>query len=183
MLSTIASTAPLPRPESESEIAEHYNRCQRIGVRIARRVGVADPEAVYHDAYRSILNDPKPDTKKWPFLPKRIKDRAKSAYRSQANRDRRLPTVPIGESHSQTPESPRMGSGLPWIEESWRILLEPLTNQDLQAVVLFHFLGWSVSRIASVGICGSTPSAVKTRLHRIRAKIRAFSIRPQPSAD
>ncbi|MGE3313265.1 MAG: sigma-70 family RNA polymerase sigma factor [Limisphaerales bacterium] len=173
----------MPTPDDEDSIREHFNRCRRIGIKIARRVGVEDPEAVFHDAYRSVLNASARGDKAWAYLPKRIKDRAKSAYRPQANRARRMRTVPLEESNSQTTEASRMGSELPWIEESWRILLEPLTNQDLQAVVLSHFLGWSVNRIASVGICGSTASAVKTRLHRIRAKIRAFSVRPQPSAD
>lgn len=183
LLSTIASAAPLPRPESECEIAEHFKRCRRIGIRIARRVGVEDPEAVFHEAYQSILRDPDADVKAWAYLPYRIKCRAISAYRPQANRARRLPTVPINESLAEMPECPRIDSELPWLAETWRILLEPLTNQEVQAVVLFHFLGWSVSQIASVGICGSTNSAVKTRLSRVREKIRSFSYRPQPSAD
>jgi RNA polymerase sigma factor (sigma-70 family) len=162
---------------------EHLSRCKRVGIRIARRMGVEDPEAVFHEAYQSILRRPDPEAKAWAYLPYRIKCRAKSAYRLQAKRANRLPTVSIDKSHATTIECPREDPELHWLAETWRILLEPLSDLDRQAFALFYFLELSFGQIASLGIFGSTVSAVKTRVHRIRVKVRAFSAHPQPSAD
>jgi DNA-directed RNA polymerase specialized sigma24 family protein len=183
LLSEIASALPLPNPDLEQDVMEHLNRCKRIGIRIARRVGVEDPEAVFFEAYGSILKSPKPGPKKWPFLPKRIKDRAISAYRRQMRRSSGVPTVPIDESRALAIESPMVRPELPWLAEAWRPALEPLNDLERQFIVLFHFLEWPIARIASVRTFGSTQSAAKTRLHRIRKKLQAIPYRPQPSAD
>lgn len=182
-LSATASADPLPTPGNENSIAEHYQRCRNLGIRIASCFGVEDPEAVFHDAYASVFKHPNSDAKTWAYLPKRIKDRAKSAYRSQATRSVRLRTVPIHESRAKEIECAPGELELPWLAEPWRVLLHRLTDHDLQAVVLFHFLGWTIDQIASAKICGSTNSAVKTRLSRVREKIRSYSFRPQPSSD
>lgn len=162
---------------------EHLSRCKCVGIRIARRMGVEDPEAVFFEAYGSILKSPNPDPKKWAFLPKRIKDRARSALRRQAQRALRLPTVPLDKRRSQAIEQPRTAPELYWLAETWRPVLEPLTDQERQFIVLFYFLEWPIARIASVRTFGSTQSAAKTRLHRIRKKLQAIPYRPQPSAD
>lgn len=183
LLSEIASALPLPNPDSERDVMEHLSRCKRIGIRIARRLGVEDPDAVFFEAYGSILRSPDPGPKKWAYLPNRIKGRAISAYRGQMRRSSGVPTVPIDESRALAIESPMVGPELPWLAEAWRSVLEPLTDQERQFFVLFYFLEWPVARIASVRTFGSTESAVKTRLHRIRKKLQAIPYRPQPSAD
>lgn len=179
----VASTLPLPIVGDEASVAEHYGRCRKPGIRIARRLGVEDPEAVFHEAYLSVLNRPDPEPKAWAYLPYRIKSRAQSAFRSKARRSDRLSNVP--------PSSPLFARATPeaavqewsWLSEECRHLVAPLDHVEVQGLVLFFFLEWSIEKIAAASVLGSTKAAVKNRLFRIRKKLRRFGPRPQPRSD
>jgi RNA polymerase sigma factor (sigma-70 family) len=182
-LTAIASASPLPVLGDEASVAAHYERCRKLGIRIARRLGVENPEAVFHEAYLSVLNRPDPEPKAWAYLPNRIKSRAQSAFRSGARRSNRLSVV--------SPNSPLLDSAtsgaavkeLSWLSDEFRELVAPLDDEEMQAVVLFYCLNWPISKIAKAAVIGATKAAVKTRLFRIREKLRRFGRPPKPRAD
>jgi RNA polymerase sigma-70 factor (ECF subfamily) len=80
------------------------------------------------------------------------------------------PTIPVGDMSSAdvmatSTKPPEDTEGLAWAFES-------LTPSDRDALVMQVTLGYSTEEIASY--CGSTQSAVCTRLFRARRKLRAL---------
>jgi len=180
-LAVVASTAPLPIADSEQSISEHLKRCRRLGIKCASLIGVKDPEAVFLEAYWSILKDPHSGAKEWGYLPHRIKSRACSAYRSERRRAQQLPTVPLMEDHLMAAPASEQCQELPWLAEAWRNRLQGLSHADFVLVVLHYFLELSFTQIASMPYLGLTSSALKTRLFRIRAELRIHQDPTQPA--
>ena len=60
-----------------------------------------------------------------------------------------------------------------WGSELIDELCEILSDKQRELVIGHHLIGWSLKEIVDLAISRKTVSALKSELHRIRARVRA----------
>jgi DNA-directed RNA polymerase specialized sigma24 family protein len=173
-LGWIASNTPLPDLGDDASIALHFLACRDVGVKLARSKGAWDPEAIFVDAYRSVLLGKSASARAWAYLPLRVISRVWSSLRNR----HALKTGSMAVHLSTLPgEALFLGDDPPpreWSTDECLAFLQVLDEPNRELIRQHYFMGWTLEELVAMGLRRRTPTALKAQLHRLRAKLRAY---------
>ena len=102
-LSDTASAPPIPNPKDEAAVTGHFGRCRALGIACAKQMDVEDPEAVFNEAYRSVILGPNPNARAWAYFPHRLRSRAQLGPKAANEVKARGGLVSLGHETKSSP--------------------------------------------------------------------------------
>lgn len=144
-------------------VEELYQSMRKSKIRHLRTLGYRDPEAIYHEAFRSVLRRPDFTRKGLKYLPKRIRSRLNNAMKSHGRyRDR---FILQDEAFWATAAATEMSSKCSAeIRDAAKVLLSRLPRPVARLLKLHHLKGKTYKEISRME--GVSVNTVKSRIRR-----------------